>query len=198
MEHLEMVEKLREKANVSYEEANEALEACDWDLLDALLMLESEGRLHEMEEAAYTTREEKAPEAQEAPQKKKKEKGVFASLIQGLAGLIKKGNAISLDITKNGETRLSLPLTVVVIALIFMFWWMLIAAVLAMVFGYRYSLRGSTVDNAVNSAMDKAGDFVDNVVKPNDVKVVREESDRKSGEEKSETDESENNEENAQ
>lgn len=198
MEHLEMVEKLREKANVSYEEAKAALEACDWDLLDALLMLESEGKLHEMEEAAYTTREEKAPEAQEAPQKKKKEKGVFASLIQGLAGLIKKGNAISLDITKNGETRLSLPLTVVVIALIFMFWWMLIAAVLAMVFGYRYSLRGSTVDNAVNSAMDKAGDFVDNVVKPNDVKVVREESDRKSGEEKSETDESENNEENAQ
>ena len=198
MEHLEMVEKLREKANVSYEEAKAALEACDWDLLDALLMLESEGKLHEMEEAAYTTREEKAPEAQEAPQKKKKEKGVIASLIQGLAGLIKKGNAISLDITKNGETRLSLPLTVVVIALIFMFWWMLIAAVLAMVFGYRYSLRGSTVDNAVNSAMDKAGDFVDNVVKPNDVKVVREESDRKSGEEKSETDENENNEENAQ
>lgn len=198
MEHLEMVEKLREKANVSYEEAKAALEACDWDLLDALLMLESEGKLHEMEEAAYTTREEKAPEAQEAPQKKKKEKGVFASLIQGLAGLIKKGNAISLDITKNGETRLSLPLTVVVIALIFMFWWMLIAAVLAMVFGYRYSLRGSTVDNAVNSAMDKAGDFVDNVVKPNDVKVVREESDRKSGEEKSEADENENNEENAQ
>ena len=46
MDHLEMVEKLRAKANVSYEEARDALEACDWDLLDALLMLESEGRLN--------------------------------------------------------------------------------------------------------------------------------------------------------
>ena len=40
MDHLEMVEKLRAKANVSYEEARDALEACDWDLLDALLMLQ--------------------------------------------------------------------------------------------------------------------------------------------------------------
>ena len=51
MDHLEMVEKLRAKANVSYEEARDALEACDWDLLDALLMLESEGRLNEEKQA---------------------------------------------------------------------------------------------------------------------------------------------------
>ena len=56
MDHLEMVEKLRAKANVSYEEARDALEACDWDLLDALLMLESEGRLNEEKQAEYTTR----------------------------------------------------------------------------------------------------------------------------------------------
>ena len=58
MDHLEMVEKLREKANVSYEEATQALEACDWDLLDALLMLESKGRLQEMESEAYSTRQD--------------------------------------------------------------------------------------------------------------------------------------------
>ena len=66
MDHLEMVEKLREKANVSYEEANAALEACDWDLLDALLMLESQGRLHEIEEAAYSTRTEQPEEKEKA------------------------------------------------------------------------------------------------------------------------------------
>ena len=37
MEQLEKVEKLRERADVSYEEAKEALEACDWDLLDAMV-----------------------------------------------------------------------------------------------------------------------------------------------------------------
>ena len=39
MDHFEMVEKLRAKANVSYEEAKAALEASDWDILDALVLL---------------------------------------------------------------------------------------------------------------------------------------------------------------
>ena len=39
MEHLEKVEKLRERANVSYEDAKEALEASEWDLLDAMVYL---------------------------------------------------------------------------------------------------------------------------------------------------------------
>lgn len=171
MDHLEMVEKLREKANVSYEEAREALEACDWDLLDALLMLESEGRLHEMEQAAYSTREEEKP-AQEAPKVKVHVNGVFAQLMHGLAGLIQKGNAVSVQIKKKGEVRLSLPLTLVVVMLLFMFWWMLIAAAIAMLCGYRFSIQGLTIDTTVNNAMDKAGDFVDNVVKPDTVKVV--------------------------
>ena len=168
MDHLELVEKLREKANVSYEEAREALEASDWDLLDALLMLESEGRLHEMEKAAYSTRQEDSARRVE---KKATGKGVFASLMHGLAGLIKKGNAVSVQIKKKNELRLALPLTVVIIALVFMFWWMLIAAVIAMICGYRFSIQGLSIDESVNSAMNKAGEFVDNVVKPAEVKI---------------------------
>ena len=68
MDHLEMVEKLRAKANVSYEEARDALEACDWDLLDALLMLESEGRLNEEKQAEYTTRPKTEEKPRAAPQ----------------------------------------------------------------------------------------------------------------------------------
>ena len=40
---LEQVEQLRAHAAVSYEEARRALEACDGDLLDALILLEREG-----------------------------------------------------------------------------------------------------------------------------------------------------------
>lgn len=42
---LEQVERLRAHAAVSYEEARRALEACDGDLLDALILLEREGRI---------------------------------------------------------------------------------------------------------------------------------------------------------
>ena len=39
---LEQVEQLRAHAAVSYEEARRALEACDGDLLDALILLETD------------------------------------------------------------------------------------------------------------------------------------------------------------
>ena len=44
MDQLEKVDKLRERANVSYEEAKEALEASNWDLLDAMVYLEKHGK----------------------------------------------------------------------------------------------------------------------------------------------------------
>ena len=47
MEQLEKVEKLRQRANVTYEEAKQALEACNWDLLDAMVYLEKQGKVKE-------------------------------------------------------------------------------------------------------------------------------------------------------
>ena len=58
MDHFEMVEKLRTKANVSYEEAKAALEKTDWDVLDALVLLENEGKVKDAEPAReYTTQD---------------------------------------------------------------------------------------------------------------------------------------------
>ena len=45
MDNLEKVDKLRERANVSYEEAKAALEANGWDLLDAMVYLEKADEL---------------------------------------------------------------------------------------------------------------------------------------------------------
>lgn len=173
MDHLEMVEKLREKANVSYEEARDALEAADWDLLDALLMLESEGRLNEENQAEYTTRPTK--EAKKQSTRKKHGEGVVAQLMRGIAKVVRKCNAVTVRITKHNETRMELPLTAVILLVVFMFWWVIAAALIAMVFGYRYSVAGLKFDADVNEAMDKAGDFVDKAVNsvPVSVTVVR-------------------------
>ena len=172
MDHLEMVEKLRAKANVSYEEARDALEACDWDLLDALLMLESEGRLNEEKQAEYTTR----PKTEEKPraERRKRGEGVLSQLMRGLGRFIRKCNAVTVQIKKGGETRMELSMTVVILRVAFMFWWVIAAALIAMIFGYRYSVKGLRIDDDVNQAMDKAGDFVNNVVNVTPVKVVHE------------------------
>ena len=45
MDNLEKVERLREKADVSYEEAKKALDECDGDLLDAMVYLEKQGKV---------------------------------------------------------------------------------------------------------------------------------------------------------
>ena len=57
MEHIEMVEKLMEKANVSYAEAKQALENNNWDMLDALIELERQGKVHGGQSTARCTTE---------------------------------------------------------------------------------------------------------------------------------------------
>ena len=55
MDNLEKVEKLREKTGVSYEEAKEALEANNYDVLDAIIYLEKKGKVKAPEVTDYTT-----------------------------------------------------------------------------------------------------------------------------------------------
>ena len=58
MDNFEKVEKLREKANVTYEEAKTALENSNWDMLDAMIYLEKNGKVKEDKRAEYTTKTE--------------------------------------------------------------------------------------------------------------------------------------------
>ena len=45
MDKLKLVDRLREKANISYEEAKIALENSNWDILEAMLYLEDIGMI---------------------------------------------------------------------------------------------------------------------------------------------------------
>ncbi len=81
---LEMVERLREKAPVSYGQAKRALEYSGGNLLDALIYLEEQGAIPRQEGAYFTTRGGNSPPppeprdlpvpAQEPAGKKGKEK----------------------------------------------------------------------------------------------------------------------------
>ena len=58
---LEQVERLREKADVSYAQAKEALEYSGGNLLDALIYLEERGVIPRPEDAYYSTKGEAPP-----------------------------------------------------------------------------------------------------------------------------------------
>ena len=84
MTNYEMVELLRQKANVSYEEAKAALEAANWDLLDAIVLLEREGKVPENDARFSTKAEEKAAEE---GKKKKDRDGAFKDGARTVGGI---------------------------------------------------------------------------------------------------------------
>lgn len=105
---LRNVEILREKANVSYEEAATLLEENGGDVIRALMVLEAQGRLYQQsrERQAETKSEERwHSEAQEA---KKKAKDFLHNAFEHKLVIEKKGEGDKKETVLN----LSLPLVV--------------------------------------------------------------------------------------
>ena len=58
---LELVERLREKADVSYAQAKQALEYSQGNLLDALIYLEEQGAIPRPQQTYYSTQNKTSP-----------------------------------------------------------------------------------------------------------------------------------------
>ena len=160
MDHFEMVEKLRAKANVSYEEAKAALEASDWDMLDALVLLESEGKVKDApENKEYTTQEKKEYNWNTGSGEVKV---TFSSALSKLWDWVKKmfqkGNGNQFVITRRGEELIAMPITVLALLLICFWPFSLIILFVGLFLGARYSFRGPDINTNVNDFMNKAQD----------------------------------------
>ncbi len=172
MDHFEMVEKLRTKANVTYEEAKAALEASDWDILDALVLLESEGKVKAAPEAQeYSTQEKKefTWETRGGSEMRLTVSSALTKLWDWIKALIKKGNKNQFVITRQNnklpghpvEELIAFPITVLVLLILVPgvgLPTILIALVIGLFLGARYSFRGPDINNRVNEFMDKAQD----------------------------------------
>lgn len=101
MVHYSVIEKLRKQARVSYEDAKEALEMTEWDVLDAYVWLEARGKVGtvEWEEAA----EEKVQAAPAAEEKVQDDENLITRLLRmgrenRLVARSKRGRVGSLSI----------------------------------------------------------------------------------------------------
>lgn len=176
MATLEQVEKLREKANVSYDEAKAALDACNGDLLEALIYLEKQGKVKAPEGNGYyrsdsaETRKEVPPQ----PEYHQEYRGEsFSDLLKRFGRfclrVLHKGNVNTFVVIYRDEVRASIPVTVLVLLLIFAFWVVLPLLIIGLFFGLRYrfqgpDLEGRTVNHAMDSAADAADDLKRSVV----------------------------------
>ena len=166
MTNFEMVEMLRQKANVSYEEAKAALEQANWDLLDAMVLLEKDGKVIE-NGGSYSTRPEEEPVEEETNPKHRGEAGARNALKwlgETFLKLLRMGNANFFVVSRAGNELISLPVTVFVVLLIFCNWFALAALVIGLFCDLRYSFRGPNLGkDAINAAMDRASDVAENV-----------------------------------
>ena len=161
MTHYEMVELLREKANVSYEEAKNALEAADWDLLDAIVLLEREGKTN-AKSANFSTQSESEPEKEQP--KRSEFRDNMKRLGGWLAHLIEIGNRNSFVVTKNKKDLLQLPVTAAILVLCISWPLTLILLIVGLFAGCRYSFRGPQLGtDTVNKVMDKVNDAAESV-----------------------------------
>ena len=162
MTHYEMAEKLSEKMGVSLEKATEALEACDWELLDAALMLEKEQGATAQE--AWSSKREQKDDDAEAARAKKKGRNVARGLGELLRGAFNLGNRNRFEVRKGDDLVLELPVTVLVLLLVFAFWVCIPLLVIGLFADYHYAFSGAELGrDSVNSAMDKAAEVAEKV-----------------------------------
>lgn len=190
MNHEEKIRKLCDKAGVSREEADTALNACNDDILDAMLYLEALGKVRRPSGGSYTTGGAQSDPASFQssgysnsgetnrqgnggngnPQQNSQSSGSsFATelgkLVRWIGDLLKKGMVNYLDVTKDGNCNFSIPLTVLVFLFIPFFWIMTVLCLVLLLCGYRYEFRGPNFrsDDKANQMLHNAADACSNV-----------------------------------
>jgi len=184
---LEQVEKLREYADISYDEAKTALENAGGDILQALIDLERAGKVkppqgggrynsgsitesfNQQNEQNYSG---KNPAGEHANYNRGGGSAFSRNMrkfIRWLGEMIHKGNINAIIIERDGAEVMKLPITVLVILLLFVFWFVVPLMVVGLFFNFRYYFRGPDIKNAkVNDVIDSVADAAEEI--KNDIK----------------------------
>jgi len=170
MERNEMIKVLMEKAKVSHEEAEEALQECDCDLLDSIIYLERKGKVENNEtntiiEAAEVNNEENKKESDGKNKKKCGGIGeVIGRIIKFIGKVIDKGNKNDFEISKESKKPIKISLTISALLLIVAFWPVAVLLVVGLFSGYKYSITGTDINtDKVNDILNKASESADNI-----------------------------------
>lgn len=172
---LEMVERLKEKADVSYTQAKEALEYSGGNLLDALIYLEEKGAIPRTEGAYYSTKSETPPppppaeplpvqppaKKQKAPKQPRAGRGGVRRLFDVLRRWLIDNE---LEIWRKEQPVTALPVLILALLLLSAFWVTLSILVLGLFLGFRYRFSGpdlerDNLNGVIGDLADTASDL---------------------------------------
>ena len=167
MDEFEKIEKLRQRANVTYEEAAKALRECNGDLLDAMIYLEKLGKVKEPSQSAYSTSYDAQTEYVSVSDTVNNNSGDdrdFWKKFKHLCAIIwKKLSENFLCIKHNDNLVFKVPAWILVISLLIAWPFVLTCMIVSLFFDCRYSFCGKDKMETANNVMDKAGEFAEQV-----------------------------------
>ena len=172
MEKFEKVEMLRAKANVSFEEAKEAMEACNYDMLDAMIYLERQGKVNVGSTASYTT-SSGTDTSQEFEQAQKSyedscQRTSFGEMLNKFGKwcgrMVQKSVEIDFCVTKNEKMILKVPALALVLALLIAFWFFAILLNVGLFRDCKHYFQGmDTATINLNQICEKASETCGNI-----------------------------------
>lgn len=158
MENLKLIDKLKNKTNISYEEAKDVLEKSDWDILDAMLYLEEKNKIKKPSVSVFYTNESKEGyknievinNKEKNNYNKYKKENTFEGFFELLCKIIDTCNNIFLEIKRENRGFLKVPITVMILLLTFAFWIVIPLAIVGLFCDIEFSLSSSKIE--VNKA----------------------------------------------
>lgn len=169
MDHFELVEKLKAKSGVSFEEAKRILEENDWDLLDAIVALERGGKIRSGAQAGDKASELRQDTQQEDAEPDGPAEPKFTKAGAQISSWAESGNRNFLLISRFGKEKTRIPMTVVIAALLIclalfpIIPLLTLALVVSLLLGFRYNIVGPSDHSKVNRVMDQVGSTADQV-----------------------------------
>jgi hypothetical protein len=167
MEMHEKIERLREKADVTPEEAGAALEETGGDLLDAMVLLERRGKVRGRACSSFSTEYDQQTEYVRVKDKVEEQENSAPSFSKSLQrffrALIRFVRSTTFQVTRGEESIISMPTLVFALLLLFFLEILAPAMIIALFFGIRYSFEGEEGADTANSILHKAGDFAQDV-----------------------------------
>ena len=163
MDRLNLVEKLRTKTGITYEDAKMVLEINNWDILDAILDLERQGKIKGPSVSIFYTNE-----YNENYEVKKDSNYKYNSTFEGIFEVICKAidicNNIFIEIKGKNNFFLKFPLTVVIVFLIFGFWLLIPVAVIGLFLDVEFFVESKKINtDKVNDILSKISKKVQNI-----------------------------------
>ncbi len=171
---LEQVEKLRDRTGVSWEEAKKALEETNGDLLEAVINLEKQNRIKPPLTGGYYHSQADGQQTNQGSSQTSHDKKSHGSsfresmeqFLKWAGRVLHKGNTNNFKVTRYSEKIMAIPLTAMVLLLIFAFYIVIPLVIVGMFFGYRYGFEGPEINNpSVNRVMDSVANAAENLKK---------------------------------